>query len=73
MEDKKKKKKGKRRKLPGAVAVWSWRTTCGGEAGGWSWLQVVEQEERRRRKSAGEREGSMVYALPVVRSSGEHW
>jgi hypothetical protein len=40
MEDKKKKKKGKRRKLPGAV--WPWRTTCGGEAGGWSWLQVAE-------------------------------
>jgi hypothetical protein len=55
MEDKKKKKKGKRRKLPGAVAVWPWRMTCGGEAGGWSWLQVAEQEERRRRKFAGER------------------
>jgi hypothetical protein len=70
---KKKKKKGKRRKLPGAVAVWPWRMTCGGEAGSWSRLQVAEQEERRRRKFAGEREGSAVYALPLVRSLGDHW
>jgi hypothetical protein len=46
-----KKKKGKRRKLPGAVVVRPWRTTCGGEAGGCSWLQVAKQEERWRRKS----------------------
>jgi hypothetical protein len=45
-------------------------TSCGGETGDWNWLQVAEQEERRRRKSAGERErgGLAVYALPLVRS-----
>jgi hypothetical protein len=29
--------------------------SCGGETGGWNWLQVAKQEERRRRKSAGEK------------------
>ena len=33
-------------------------TSCGGETGDWNWLQVAEQEERRRRKSAGERGGT---------------
>jgi hypothetical protein len=68
VEEKKKKKKGKRRKPHGTMAVWSWRTTCGGEADGWSWLQVAEQEERWRRKSAGERDRPVVYALPLVMS-----
>jgi len=47
---------GRRRRLPGAVVVWPRRMLCDGETGGWNWLQVVEQEERRRRKSAGERD-----------------
>jgi hypothetical protein len=34
------------------------RTGCGGEASDWNWLQVVELEERRIRKSVGERGGT---------------
>ena len=39
-----------------------------GEAGSWNWFQVAELEEKRRRKSAEEREGPAVSALLLVRS-----
>jgi hypothetical protein len=39
-----------------------------GEAGSWNWFQVAELEEKRRRKSAEEREAPAVSALPLVRS-----
>jgi len=39
-----------------------------GEASSWNWFQVAELEEKRRRTSAGEREGPAVSGLPLVRS-----
>ena len=44
------------------LAEGSWRTTCGGEAGGWSWLQVagedVDGRGRKKKKKiySGEKE-----------------
>ena len=44
------------------LAEGSWRTTCGGEVGGWSWLQVVEEDvdgrgrKKKKKICSGEKE-----------------